>query len=211
MRLATRELLPQAVSSTSDQPSLSSSRSSVSVDSPVTVSGMPSPSVSVVADASRGKASALLNTVSPSISKSYSSHSKSPSRSSGTDDALSGSVPHEFSIVSAKPSLSSSESATSGGVDVDSPVSSSGNPSPSVSKYAASSSGNISFSSIILASSSVMPKHPESKSIIASNSVCNFIVASQIRGCINFDPFNRITGVEFVDFRIQLSQITTQF
>ena len=174
-RLATRELLPHAVSSMSDHPSLSSSRSSVRVDSPVIVSGIPSPSVSVDALASRGKASASLNTVSPSISKSYSSHSKSPSKSSGDELALSGSVPQAVSIESRKPSLSSSVSSTSGGVDVDSPSSWSGNPSPSVSKYAASSSGNISFLSISSTSSSAMPRHPESNSINASKRVCTFM------------------------------------
>ena len=199
MRVATRELLPQAVSSTSDQPSLSSSRSSVRVDSPVSVFGMPSPSVSVAALASRGKASASLNTVSPSISKSYSSHSKSPSRSSGKEVALSGSVPQVVSIESRKPSLSSSMSATSGGVDVDSPSSWSGNPSPSVSKYAASSSGNISFSSIFSASSSAMPRHPESNSIKVSNRVCTFMGFWRTPSHKKVDPTDEAERVTAID------------
>ena len=175
MRLATSELLPHAVSSTSDQPSLSSSKSSVRVDSPVSVSGMPSPSVSVAADASRGKASASLNTVSPSTSKSYSSHSKSPSKSSGIEVAFIGSVPQEFSMTSRKPSLSSSVSSTNGGVEVDSPIKISGIPSSSVSRKAASSSGNLSFGSISFNVSSAIPRQPERSKISVSKIVCTFI------------------------------------
>ena len=188
MRLATSELLPHAVSSTSDQPSLSSSRSSVRVDSPVIESGMPSPSVSVEAEASRGKASAWLNTVSPSMSKSYSSHSKSPSKSSGIEVASIGSVPQEFSMRSGKPSLSSSGSSTNGGVEVDSPIKMSGIPSSSVSRNAASSSGNLSFGSISFDDSSAMPRQPERSKISVSKSDCTFMIFFSRVWYITLDP-----------------------
>ena len=152
--------LPFASSSISVSPSLSSSRSSISagsdVELPVIVSGIPSPSVSLLAEGSSGKSSNSLSTPSPSLSMFIhlvGSNGKSsgpasqmktplivtdtgpsqyPSPSvSGFNESVTGS--DDSSSVSFRPSLSSSKSSTRAGSEVEGPVNVSGIPSPSVS------------------------------------------------------------------------------
>ena len=139
--------LPFVSSSISVRPSLSSSRSSTragsDVELPVIVSGIPSPSVSLLAEGSSGKSSNSLLTPSPSLSKI----SQIPSTTIGPSQipspsvsAFRGSVspastvpfPFASSNVSFKPSPSSSGSSLL-------PV-----PSPSVSNHSEGSNGKAS-------------------------------------------------------------------
>ena len=108
---------PQRISSRSSHPSPSSSVSSMRggllVDAPVSSSGMPSPSVSLFADASSGKASRKSRM--PSLSLSSSSASQKPFSfvSGGRLVALRGSLSQRSSLSSVSPSPSVSESRKS--------------------------------------------------------------------------------------------------
>ena len=105
--------VPHSDSLKSDQLSSSSSKSSTSggsdVDVPDRESGLPSPSVSLEAERASGKSSTLFPTKSPSRSSSCESQIISPSESTGTLDASSGSDPHDSSGPSAHPSRSLSD------------------------------------------------------------------------------------------------------
>ena len=129
------------------RPSLSSSKSSTSagseVELPVIVSGIPSPSVSLLAEGSSGKSSNSLSTPSPSLSAvtQIPSTAIRPSQiPSPSVSAFRGSVspastvplPFESSSISLRPSPSSSGSALL-------PT-----PSPSVSNHSEGSNGKAS-------------------------------------------------------------------
>ena len=106
--------------------------------------------------------STSLSHPSPSMSSSCVSQIMSRSMSAGLSEARLGLDPHRISSRSSHPSPSSSVSSMRGGVLVDEPMSSSGMPSPSVSLFAAGSSGNASrksrIPSLSLSSSSASQK-----------------------------------------------------
>ena len=106
--------VPQAISSLSETPSLSSSKSSINcgseVETPTNESGFPSPSVSTEAAGSSGNASISSTTPSSSLSWSKLSQNPSPSKSTGVLVSSKESVPQTSSHESIHPSLSSSKS-----------------------------------------------------------------------------------------------------
>ena len=106
--------------------------------------------------------STSLSQPSPSMSSSCVSQIMSRSMSAGLSEARLGLDPHRISSRSSHPSPSSSVSSMRGGVLVDEPMSSRGMPSPSVSLFAAASSGNASrksrIPSLSLSSSSASQK-----------------------------------------------------
>ena len=132
--------VPQAISSLSDTPSLSSSKSSINcgseVETPTNESGYPSPSVSIDAAGSSGNASISSTTPSSSLSWSKLSQNPSPSRSTGVLVLTNGSVPQTSSHESIQPSLSSSSSSLFP------------SPSESVSSHSVGLYGNASNSSV---------------------------------------------------------------